>query len=570
MLLSKLKWKNFRIGLKFFLALLLTICFFIGSMGVVFILMSDVKASNTLMSQSIDNAFEINELLYLFSEQDTIITENMYSTSASSLERYEANKQRFFELLSLMESDTVNTGMKAAFEAAGNHRKKIDDIFLNRLIPAVERRLQSSIVLPRAEIVKLRKEAEDSLKAIQAVLLEDKQTSLQRNDKNLNNTMMVLWISVVISAVLGIAVLVFVSGMIQRQLARVIHVSNEIAKGNLGMKPIDYDGGDEIGQLAQSINTMNSYLRKIIERISRTVTEVGIQSGAVTQLSKEIKCGSEQITNTMCQIALGTEQLADSSTSIVNFIDKLNNQIEEASGQGSTLKASSGKLLCLTEKGNLLMENSKDQMETIHGIVSDAVQKVRSFEQKSKEISQMVEIINQIAEQTNLLALNASIEAARAGESGKGFAVVAEEIRKLAEQVRRSVTGIVTIVKGIQTESKVAMESLQNGYEQIDTGTIRINETRDTFCIINNEVRTIVDRINKIVNDLCQIADGSKSIAVSVEQIAAVTEETAAGIVETNASVGLQDNSIKTIDENVRAFNRLAEDLNEIVSEFKL
>ncbi|GAE92049.1 hypothetical protein JCM21714_1027 [Gracilibacillus boraciitolerans JCM 21714] len=55
---------------------------------------------------------------------------------------------------------------------------------------------------------------------------------------------------------------------IAKNLKQVVAVSNQIADGNLQVETIDYQGKDEIGQLAKAMNTMAANLRQIIERVS--------------------------------------------------------------------------------------------------------------------------------------------------------------------------------------------------------------------------------------------------------------------------------------------------------------
>src|SRR5699024_10581392 len=130
--------------------------------------------------------------------------------------------------------------------------------------------------------------------------------------------------------------------------------------------------------------------------------------------------------------------------------------------------------------------------------IQESVKKVDELHSHSKEISKLVDIIHNVAEQTNLLALNASIEAARAGEHGKGFAVVANEVRKLAEEVSKSVKEIEQMVGGIQSESENVVTTLQSGYEDVQSSTIKMQTTAMTFLDIDHAIHEMAKHINMI------------------------------------------------------------------------
>ncbi|WP_396020292.1 methyl-accepting chemotaxis protein [Bacillus sp. ISL-34] len=150
-------------------------------------------------------------------------------------------------------------------------------------------------------------------------------------------------------------------------------------------------------------------------------------------------------------------------------------------------------------------------MQSIDGIIKNAVEQVKGLDSQSQQISQLVQVIKDISNQTNLLALNAAIEAARAGEHGKGFAAVADEVRKLAEEVTHSVGDITNIVSAIQTGSKtVVHHSLEDGYTQVDEGTKQITLTGRTFETINHSVGNMEMKIQHITDELNYISTNRK------------------------------------------------------------
>lgn len=380
---------------------------------------------------------------------------------------------------------------------------------------------------------------------------------------------MIILISL-IATVLAIVIGVLMGRMIGTPLKGISHNLNEVAKGNLTVKPLKTKRKDEIGTLVNASNAMQNELRTIISSVSQATTQVMSSSEELTQSTHEVGQGAEQIAVTMQELASGSESQAnytsDLSMNMQNFVQT----IEDSADQSDRIYKTSNDVRALTEKGKGLMDSSVMQMQKIDQIVKQSVDGVKELDNKSSQVTKLVSVIEAIAEQTNLLALNAAIEAARAGEQGKGFAVVAEEVRKLAEQVSHSVGDITEIVLSIQSESSSVAQSLENGYEQVAKGTTQIESTGETFNKISSSVQSMGASIKEISDKLQANKQQTLDMSASVEEIASVSEESAAGIEQTSASAQQTTSTMQEVSASSEELAKIAEELNQLVDRFKL
>lgn len=386
---------------------------------------------------------------------------------------------------------------------------------------------------------------------------------------NESNIKMGLTVSVVV-AFIGIIIAIFMSSIISKPIQTVTNRVGLLAKGDLSQKPIETKSRDEIGRLFAATNQMSENIKELLQEIQLVSESVSAQSEELTQSAFEVKEGSSQIALTMQVLSSESEGQANTTSELASAMKVFSGKINEASQSGKEVFQSSQHVIELTETGSKLMFASIEQMGTIHSIVKDAVEKVKTLEKQSEEITKLVGVIKDIADQTNLLALNAAIEAARAGEHGKGFSVVANEVRRLAEQVSLSVEDITFIVRNIQSESTIMTDSLQSGYKEVEKGTNQIKSTGETFEKINQALLEMTKGVQFISGNLSMIEDNSDEINHSIEEIATVSEGAAAGIEQTAASVQQTSSSMEQVATSSDRLAKSAETLFKQVGRFKI
>lgn len=565
-----LNWKNVSIGRKYLTAFILSAILFFIAGSVVYLHLSDAGEDIHTVERESLRANEMAQLGTLFQMKDIQLADLIISESERYVEEFEKTSQELDALIKDLEAYIRTEEEMDMFNTIQENDARLNEMF-DEIVEVLDSdTLTVSETVMRRESSLLR---ETTLELVQELIegtQSDQASAVSNANRSLNNSMIILVVAGLGAVAIGSVFIFFISRNISRNLNQVLHITSEVAEGHLAVESMDYDGKDEIGQLAGAVNSMKQSIREILLKVNDASKSVTSSSEELTQSSNEVKEGSEQIAVTMEELSSGAETQANSASDLSESMNNFVNMVQTSEQYGAEAAETSKSVTASTNEGTELMNEAVQQMNRIDAIVSEAVEQVQGLDKQSDEISQLVLVIQDIADQTNLLALNAAIEAARAGEHGQGFAVVADEVRKLAEQVAASVSEITDIVANIQDETNHVVSSLNDGYKEVREGTAHIERTGQNFKVIDESVTDMVAKISSISANLKNIAENSHHMNNLIEEIASVSEESAAGVEQAAASSQQTSSAMDEVANNADELAKLAEQLNEEMSVFRL
>ncbi|KAB2337294.1 methyl-accepting chemotaxis protein [Cytobacillus depressus] len=570
-LLAKIPlWKKLKLGQKYGVALFITIGLFTISTLITFGFLSIANSKMETVKDTGEKAILFHDVVAIFHQKGTAIGNYIIDSNPKHLTTFDGLSEEFNKLKKEINPTLTTEESKKIFTEIIENDKEITNMFHFTIKPEVKLQHVREYRLGKLKADNIISETVDKLEALSTMLKTEQTKAVGSARSALILTLIILGVSIVVSAALGIVSILIIGNIISRQFGQIVHLSNEVASGNLNIDAVDYDGKDEIAELGKAANSMKEKLQSMIQEILAVSSYVTEKSGELNLAANEVKAASQQGASTIQELSGGAEEQAKSATSLAKMMNDYVVDVEKAAESGSMIYKASEEVLSLTKTGDALMEESKAQMATINDIMKTSVERVNGLDEQTKQISKLVQVIHDIANQTNLLALNAAIEAARAGEHGRGFAVVADEVRKLAEQVSSSVSDITNIVKGIQFESSHVVTSLQEGYSQVEKGTGQIQLTGETFRRIYQAVNLMSNNVNEISMNLDKVSEATTIMNQSIENIAAVSEQSAAGIEQTSAVITQTNHSMEEISDNAQHLSELADQLNAMITKFKL
>ncbi len=299
---------------------------------------------------------------------------------------------------------------------------------------------------------------------------------------------------------------------------------------------------DEIRKLYDGFNQAALNIRKMIKKVSESVETTASAATQISSSSEELAAGAQEQSAQSSEVAAAVEEM---TRTIVDSSRSASKTADVAMGNGE-----------LAKEGGEIVHKTVSKIRQIAEVVSKSAMTVQRLGSSSEQIGEIVLVINDIADQTNLLALNAAIEAARAGEQGRGFAVVADEVRKLAERTTQATKQIGDMIRTIQVETRDAVEAMKRGTSEVDEGITLADKAGEALQRIVAGTQGLKDMINQIAAASEEQSSTSEQISKNVEAISSVSAESAQGISQ--------------IARSADDLNRLAENLRNLVSEFKI
>ena len=101
--------------------------------------------------------------------------------------------------------------------------------------------------------------------------------SVQHAKERIGSSVRLLIITNVVVILIGVLLTLFVSRIINRHLKKVVEITTEVANGNLAVESMDYEGKDEIGQLAAAVNQMKNSIRDILFKVTDASKSVRLE-----------------------------------------------------------------------------------------------------------------------------------------------------------------------------------------------------------------------------------------------------------------------------------------------------
>jgi methyl-accepting chemotaxis protein len=330
------------------------------------------------------------------------------------------------------------------------------------------------------------------------------------------------------AVLMGLMIAFLIARSIIDPLSGLTSGMKELAGGNFGVVLPGLDRKDEVGDMAQAVETF----KVLAEQKARDEAEAKIKQDQIAarqrkadmiKLADDFESAIGEIVETVSSASTELEASASTLTSTAVRSQELTTMVAAASEEASTNVQS---VASATEEMASSVNEISRQVQESARIATDAVDQARKTNDRVGELSKaaarigdVVELINTIAGQTNLLALNATIEAARAGEAGRGFAVVASEVKALAEQTAKATGEIGQQISGIQAATQESVGAIKE-----ISGTIeKLSEISSTIAAAVEEQGAATQEISRNVQ---QAAQGTQQVSSSITEVQRGASET--------------------------------------------
>ncbi len=363
----------------------------------------------------------------------------------------------------------------------------------------------------------------------------------EQADRILSSSTMLMMVAIAVAAIAVVLFALLFSRSLLVPIRQALEATRIIADGNLTTEFGDR-ARDEMGEMIRALAQMQSQLKK-------TIFDINDSSSQLASTAEELSVVTDQSTRTLQQQSDELEQAATA-------VNELTAAVEEVARNAAATAQNSDLADDKAQVGRGKVNHTIDTVAELEREITQTMHGVESLAARVKDIGGVLDVIRAIAEQTNLLALNAAIEAARAGDSGRGFAVVADEVRALAHRTQESTKEIEAMMHAIQSDTSTTVGAIKSSTERT---------------VLTRQIaQEAGEALEQIAAAIVQISEQNQTIASAAEEQATVARE-----VDKNL-VNIRDLSVQTsaganqTSASSTELARLAEQLNQLVNEFRV
>ncbi|EGU30127.1 methyl-accepting chemotaxis protein [Vibrio scophthalmi LMG 19158] len=524
-----------------------------GSILAVLILMVGLIWKEVLSSHAVadeirlDDVPEVVSYLIMIDEAGDVYRDATGAVTGvkGAIDDYYTNKQEFADIVAKLKLlEASSPGDLQRVEEIERLMAQFTESFEANIAPMLEGNYTFAAVMPL-----LRRYYNEFLIPIETMLNEVATTEIADTDTALlglsDSFTTIEYTIVILSSIvflLTCAIAYILSNSITTRLSKLDEVAQAVAEGDLTAEAIVDNSGDELANLAVSINRMQGSLVTLI--------------GSISTVSNEVKLVTTELESISQDAVNGASAQADKAGLIATAAEELSLTIAEVAQQGSATFEESKRSEETAEGGRDVIRDMVASIQQVSQQMGDMSTQMNQLGSHGEKIGSVIKVIEDIAEQTNLLALNAAIEAARAGEFGRGFAVVADEVRALAERTTNATKEVAGIIQSIQAGTQEAVSFTEDNCRLVEIGV--------------SQSEGAVNALEEIVAGASHVQSMINSIATAAEEQTAVTREIAADITSISDISAHSLELANSSSTNVAGLNQKVSQLEDLVGKFRI
>ncbi len=377
------------------------------------------------------------------------------------------------------------------------------------------------------------------------------ESELYASVRSLRNIVVV----VILIAAFAIAVLaIFIARSIANPMVKGAAFAQAVAAGDLTGQ-IEVKSRDEVGDLANALNSMVIGLREIVGRIKGTSSqmasaadEISAGSTQLTRAAHSQASATEETSSTMVQMAVSIQTVANNADALASNVDEVSSSIQELGASSEQVAKSSEVMAASVVETSATIEQ---MTVSIDRVAQNTEELASSVTETSSTVEQMTVSIEQVAGNSQELQ-----------QVVNETASIVEEMAVSIRQVAKNVAEADGVAKTAAKEGYAGQQAVQEALAAMQRVAEVIEKTAAS--IVNLGKRS--EEIGTIVNVINEIADQTNLLALNAAIEAARAGEAGRGFAVVAEEVRkLAERSVGATKEIAQVIRQVQADTDDSV-----